>query len=753
MKKNKSQQQKQQHKPKPAVNYNITLIVLFLLGLFALRVILAINVKTVTYDEMSYLNSGAYLAKYFNWDLEQTVRHPPLSFYLHGIILNSFDFKSEAQRLLYARSIMLLFALLLGIYIFKFAKELYGVKAGIAALLIFTFCPNILAHSGLITTDLIVACLMFITIYYFLKYCDTGKLKFVVLTGIFLGLSFLSKYTAVLLVIILPCIALLAALKFKKRIKIIHLAVVFLLGIFILNTGYNFTGTFTSLSQYKGQLQSKLFFTVQKIFGPVPVLLPSPYVLGFDQQQYVDEIGHPSFLIGKRYYHGLWYYFPVSFLLKTPAFLVILALLSVLLCTKFKSNLRMQEISMLLVTGIFLLFVCFLNHNNAGYRYVIPILPFLYIYTARIIEYDKKWARTTVLVCLTGFGISSLLAHPHYLEYFTEFTGGSRNGYKYLLDSNLDWGQNQSSVTKYYETHQSKKFNPGKYPVTGDIMVNANNVQDVFRLRRDYKWLSGFKPAGNIEYAWLIYKLSVEDYENLAKKYPGNPDYLYYLSCIYYTNGMMDKCRDTIDRVLKLNPGYADAYNLLAKLQITKNDSVSAKQNLELAIKYNPEGSEYYSNIAWLYDRLRMPEKARLYNKLSEVTKFLGWYVVKPSTSAEYYLEKINKYPDDARWYNDLGVVCWITGDLDKAVSYLKKSIELDSYQIDYLNNLAYVYFEKGEYQAALDYISKYENLQAKTAGKMAYYIQYGKDLLIFDSNILVLPGISREDVKKVMEK
>ena len=33
---------------------------------------------------------------------------------------------------------------------------------------------------------------------------------------------------------------------------------------------------------------------------------------------------------------------------------------------------------------------------------------------------------------------TSLYIHPHYLAYFNELAGGPDNGYKYLVDSNLD---------------------------------------------------------------------------------------------------------------------------------------------------------------------------------------------------------------------------------------------------------------------------------------------------------------------------
>ena len=43
-------------------------------------------------------------------------------------------------------------------------------------------------------------------------------------------------------------------------------------------------------------------------------------------------------------------------------------------------------------------------------------------------------------------------AHPHYLAYFNETVGGSENGWKYLVDSNLDWGQDLKGLGEYLRT-------------------------------------------------------------------------------------------------------------------------------------------------------------------------------------------------------------------------------------------------------------------------------------------------------------
>ena len=49
--------------------------------------------------------------------------------------------------------------------------------------------------------------------------------------------------------------------------------------------------------------------------------------------------------------------------------------------------------------------------------------------------------RALLTLAVIGTAASTLRAYPHQLAYFNEITGGPYNGYKHLLGSNFDWGQ------------------------------------------------------------------------------------------------------------------------------------------------------------------------------------------------------------------------------------------------------------------------------------------------------------------------
>ena len=93
---------------------------------------------------------------------------------------------------------IILLSLLLGFVIFTWARELFGAKAGLLALALYAFDPNILGHNHYVTTDLGIAAFSVFAFYFFTKYLKNPSWKMTVLAGIFLGLAQLAKFSAVL---------------------------------------------------------------------------------------------------------------------------------------------------------------------------------------------------------------------------------------------------------------------------------------------------------------------------------------------------------------------------------------------------------------------------------------------------------------------------------------------------------------------------------------------------------------------------
>lgn len=179
--------------------------------------------------------------------------------------------------------------------------------------------------------------------------------------------------------------------------------------------------------------------------------------------------GHPgpSYLRGQRYLGGRLDYFPVAFAVKTPVGTMglLFAALAVfafrVLVRRANAPVTLDEWGILLSVAVFF-GVSLLNRINIGLRHILPVYPLMFIFIAvQLVWLGGRaggWVKHLVvlgIVALVAFvAVSSLRIYPHYLAYFNELAGGPANGWRYLADSNLDWGQDLPRLKAYLGRHQ-----------------------------------------------------------------------------------------------------------------------------------------------------------------------------------------------------------------------------------------------------------------------------------------------------------
>ena len=122
---------------------------------------------------------------------------------------------------------------------------------------------------------------------------------------------------------------------------------------------------------------------------------------------------------------------------------------------------------MVVVSGSYLA-IGIMNSGSFVSRWLLPVHPFLIILIAvfvyRIIKNTKKykliwrWLMWVIIICLLGwYVVGVVINHPHHLAYFNELVGGRDEGYKYLVQSNLDWGQDMKRINRYLEDNNIDK--------------------------------------------------------------------------------------------------------------------------------------------------------------------------------------------------------------------------------------------------------------------------------------------------------
>jgi len=197
----------------------------------------------------------------------------------------------------------------------------------------------------------------------------------------------------------------------------------------------------------------------------VPVPLPREFVLGFDEQLQHAEVREGDmparftfYLNGERRREGWWYYYFYGMLLKTPIGILALVLTAaavLIIATEYRG--RFADEVVLWLTPLAIIAAMSLGTEiNIGVRYVLPAWPYLILAAARL---GRAWTlrdwpmRLLVVFWSTWAAASTLLIHPHYLSYFNAIAGGPDNGWRYLADSNIDWGQDLLELKRWVDRH------------------------------------------------------------------------------------------------------------------------------------------------------------------------------------------------------------------------------------------------------------------------------------------------------------
>ncbi len=352
-----------------------------------------------------------------------------------------FSSGNDATKILFwGRLPFIILTLLLGFAVYYWAKKLYGEKAGFFAALLMFLMPNVLAHGHLINTDLGLTLFLFLTVYFWTKFLKKSNWLNFLLSAIFIGLAFSSKYTAIILIpiiIILTLIKMILDRDLKKWWKyFLGLDGLFIFGAIIIWATYGFSAHF-----------------------------PAEFIKGITFISHHALGGHGSYLLGQTSNTGWWYYFPIAIFYKTPIPFFVFLILAAFSSKKIKAIESFDEIALIVAPLIFLA-ISMTSKADLGVRHVLPIFPFLAVYASksinlidfralRLFKADTKKLIPVLLFLLLilWYLLSSLSSYPNYLAYFNELSGGPKGGYKILSDSNLDWGQDIFRIKNYLDEH------------------------------------------------------------------------------------------------------------------------------------------------------------------------------------------------------------------------------------------------------------------------------------------------------------
>jgi len=462
--------------------------------------------ESVAVDEVAHIGAGvSYLQKL---DLRMNEEHPPLAkllaalpLVLRGVHADyshvSWTFSAKIFRqflgewvfghwlimrwndpystVLWARVPMLLLTLLLGLAIYTYGSRLGDAWGGLLCLLVYASMPAFLAFGPLVITDVAVTLFWVLAIWRLPEMWRSPSRWTVFKFGLVLTGAFLSKFNSGLLFFVFVAFALSlrwrgvpgqppdkAARRAWRRHARRNLAkatlwAACLVYVFYFVLSWNQpTDSFSIIPHFP----TSPF--LRRLLMPLWLYLRG--LVGFA----LSAGSRPTYILGHAYSHGVWFYFPVLFVLKSPLAFLLLLLLAASVASVLKvgsggqpsaipSGMELHWRAVWVSLAVFVA-ACMLNRLDLSIRHFLVALALLILLLAplpRMLESLQrsnwrgaragKWAT----ICLSAASIATAMwVYPHYFPFLNVLSMG-RPGYLLVNDSNLDWNQALPEVESF----------------------------------------------------------------------------------------------------------------------------------------------------------------------------------------------------------------------------------------------------------------------------------------------------------------
>jgi 4-amino-4-deoxy-L-arabinose transferase-like glycosyltransferase len=492
-----------------------------------------------TFDEATHLAAGA--SYWTTWDFRLNPEHPPLVKLLAAApaLIAGAQFNTDSAEwrtpnqleagsqflyhnrlepdtiLMLARLPIMVLTLGLGLAILLWARAKAGAAAALVALGLFVLDSNFIAHGHYITTDAGVSLFLFLSVIAWIAYCESERWLNLGLAALAFGLAAGTKFSALVLFPVLAAIAAGYSFPRKKWKPLAGLPLLLLGAALVVGALY-------------GKHSVQAFLADPR--KPLATLRDNHrYVSGVMALFEHNEAGHNSYLLGKKRNSGHWAYFLVAFGVKTP--LAALLLLP-FVWLAFRGKDRTRAWAFLFFIAVYLS-VSMASNINIGHRHILPIYPFLYAMTAAEVVSLKRWRAAVIAAAALIQIVEVARIHPHHLAYFHALAGGPEAAPRYLLDSNVDWGQDLKHLRRYLDEQRAENvyfryfgladwsrygfakhlglpavWEPSEIAkIDGWVAISVTDLYDVYYDKPTFSWLLKYEPTARVGYSFYVYDL------------------------------------------------------------------------------------------------------------------------------------------------------------------------------------------------------------------------------------------------------
>ncbi len=418
-----------------------------------------------TIDEPQHLWSGTRILQQFDFSRFDNSKMPVS-------VLNSVGWlwsqSPGAQgSWFWARVPQALWLVGLVVVVFCWGRRLGTRQAALAVAALVAFDPNLLAHAGVVTTDLPCAFAVVLSCFLWSRLLEMPNRKWGIGSGLAIGFAQATKFTALFLGPILALMALFWCVFHRTMAPLRQLPVVIASALLALNLAYGFSGTGTAGRDIVWK--SDPFRVLAESAIPLPV--PKPWIEGVDWVKNDDDAGQ-----GRVYSQGQKSHFGrADHYLRTLPRKWALPVMVLGLAGLFVAVRRRERWSASMTTFVppafFLLWFSLAFNSQVGNRYVLPALPFVALWAVRL---PIRWLAVGVVWTL----MSTLSWWPWGLSYFNETVLDRSQAWRIVADSDLDWGQTDFVAQQWLSENPDGHWNPD-VPMPGPVLLSANRLTGV----------------------------------------------------------------------------------------------------------------------------------------------------------------------------------------------------------------------------------------------------------------------------------
>lgn len=553
----------------PSASRSSVIIAVGLGLIYLLQCAAFIQTQSLTYDEPVHIAEG--LNAWRNHSFAMWNDHPPLArLWCTLPLLNQrwqmdvaplsnggwqvARIEPDPERIAHrARYMNVVLGLILAWLVWATALRMFSEGGANLALALFAFSPALIAHFSVATTDGAATLFVFLTAAYLVRWRQRPTVLRTAAMGMILGLLLLAKFSTP----VMFALAILWMLVLKPGGFVTNplhcnwgkTAAAFGIALLVVWAGYRFHVSHLTLRDHQLVAtfpnRSPVVFNNVRSNLDLNLFVPAgEYLEGLRNVVRRNRLGQPSYFLGQvSQSGGFKSYYPVAILLKWPAITSVLFVAGLIVAIRQRRSAPSGLWVMATFPAVYFSFAIFARYN-IGDRHVLPVYPFMLLFAAALwdVVRPRRALAAVLVLAIVLQCVDTLRYAPDYLSYFDIYVP-SRESYKFLSDSNLDWGQGLLALRKYERSHPNDRISlayfgsidprfygihaqplPENEPATEIVIVSATHLSGQYLNQPDsYHWLLSYPVTQVLDHSLYVFRVSPPlEWNKKAKASPLN---------------------------------------------------------------------------------------------------------------------------------------------------------------------------------------------------------------------------------------